>query len=171
MPEVFTLTCPTCGGKLQIAPDLDRFACAHCGNEHIVVKGTGTISILPIREDLHKIGTGVDRTASELALTRIEAEVRAVKSELSDLKSKYGAYSLFMVVGVLGIGCSVLVPLLDFSAGNVLIALLLIVILGIPPILISRRTTARLKPQIDILTEKLKDLSEEYLHHRSIVGK
>lgn len=36
MPDFVTLSCPTCGGQLQITKDIERFACGHCGNEHIV---------------------------------------------------------------------------------------------------------------------------------------
>jgi predicted RNA-binding Zn-ribbon protein involved in translation (DUF1610 family) len=41
MSDFVTLTCPNCGGKLQITPDINRFACTHCGNEHIVTLRTG----------------------------------------------------------------------------------------------------------------------------------
>ncbi|MFL7795121.1 MAG: hypothetical protein AB8I69_23480 [Anaerolineae bacterium] len=29
--DSITLTCPSCGGKLQVTNDIDRFACTHCG--------------------------------------------------------------------------------------------------------------------------------------------
>jgi predicted RNA-binding Zn-ribbon protein involved in translation (DUF1610 family) len=35
MAEFITLSCPSCGGKLQVSEDLDQFACAHCGTEHL----------------------------------------------------------------------------------------------------------------------------------------
>ncbi len=170
MPEVFTLTCPICGGRLQITPDMDRFACAHCGNEHIVTRGTGTVSLQPIREDLHVIGSGVDRTASELAIKRINAEMNVLQGELSALKSKHNSYSLFLVVGLLGISASLCAPLVEFSVGNVFIGLAILAILGVPPILISRRTTSNLKPEIDRLSENLRELAKEYSHHHAIVG-
>src|SRR5258706_205176 len=36
MSDFVTLTCPSCGGRLEITKDVERFACAHCGNEHVV---------------------------------------------------------------------------------------------------------------------------------------
>jgi len=36
MPDLITMSCPSCGGKLQITNDIERFACAFCGTEHIV---------------------------------------------------------------------------------------------------------------------------------------
>lgn len=47
MTDFVTLTCPSCGGKLQITQDIDHFACAHCGTEHTVRRTDGTISLAP----------------------------------------------------------------------------------------------------------------------------
>jgi predicted RNA-binding Zn-ribbon protein involved in translation (DUF1610 family) len=33
MPDYITLTCPSCGGKLNITNDMQRFACSYCGKE------------------------------------------------------------------------------------------------------------------------------------------
>jgi predicted RNA-binding Zn-ribbon protein involved in translation (DUF1610 family) len=40
-----TLTCPTCGGKLQIGDGVDRFVCMHCRNEHLVKRHGGAIIV------------------------------------------------------------------------------------------------------------------------------
>ena len=51
MPDFITLTCPTCGAKLNITQDLERYACAHCGNEYITnrVGGITTQKIVNLR--------------------------------------------------------------------------------------------------------------------------
>lgn len=36
MADFITLSCPSCRAKLQITDDIDRFACLHCDNEHLV---------------------------------------------------------------------------------------------------------------------------------------
>jgi DNA-directed RNA polymerase subunit RPC12/RpoP len=74
-----TLTCPTCGGKLQITDDIERFACAHCGNEHIVKRGGGVITLAPVTESLNHIKVGVDKTASELAIKRVKEEIAEIE--------------------------------------------------------------------------------------------
>ena len=79
MADFVTLTCPTCGGKLQITPDLDRFACVHCGNEHLVKRTHGVVVIQPLAESLTGLRHATDRTASEMALRRLA-------DELADLK-------------------------------------------------------------------------------------
>lgn len=67
MSDFMTLTCPTCGGKLQITEDIDRFACAYCGSEHIVRRSGGVVSLKPVMGLLEK-------TTSELAIMRLEGE-------------------------------------------------------------------------------------------------
>ena len=56
MADFVTLTCPSCGGKLQITQDIERFACAHCGREHIVKRSGGIVSLSPIIDALKKSG-------------------------------------------------------------------------------------------------------------------
>jgi hypothetical protein len=66
---------PDCGGKLQITPDIDRFACAHCGNEHLVKRTEGVIAIQPLTESLTGLKRATDRTASELAIRRLREDL------------------------------------------------------------------------------------------------
>ncbi len=73
--DFITLACPSCGGKLEITNDIERFACAHCGREHIVKRSGGTVSLAPIVDSLKKVETGVDKTAAELALARLQREI------------------------------------------------------------------------------------------------
>ena len=84
MGDFVTLTCPTCGGKLQITPDIDRFACVHCGNEHIVKRSEGVIAIQPLAESLTGLKRATDRTASEMALRRLGEEL----ARLTDARSQ-----------------------------------------------------------------------------------
>jgi DNA-directed RNA polymerase subunit RPC12/RpoP len=73
--DIITLTCPTCGGKLQIMPALDRFACAHCGNEHLVKRSEGVIALQPLTESLGDLRRATERTASEMAMRRLADEL------------------------------------------------------------------------------------------------
>lgn len=73
------LACPTRGGKLHISPGHDRFACAHCGNEHLVKRAEGVIVLQPLAASLGGQRRATNRTASEMA-------VRRLAEELADLK-------------------------------------------------------------------------------------
>lgn len=82
MPDFVTLSCPTCGGQLQITQDIDRFACAHCGNEHMVNRGGGIITLAPVVAGLDGIRRGTDRTAAELTIRRLKEELAEQEQEL-----------------------------------------------------------------------------------------
>jgi hypothetical protein len=88
MADFISLSCPSCGGKLQITSDIDRFACAHCGNEHIVRRSGGIVSLAPVAESLNNIKAGVDKTASELAIKRLSDEISQISSRISILKQE-----------------------------------------------------------------------------------
>jgi DNA-directed RNA polymerase subunit RPC12/RpoP len=52
MQDFITLSCPSCGYKLQIKKDVDRFVCADCGKEYIVNRGGGIVNLKPVEDDL-----------------------------------------------------------------------------------------------------------------------
>ena len=81
-----TLTCPSLSGNVKITDDMNRFACGHCGNEHIVRRSGGTISLTPVVEGLRKVQSGVDKTASELAIVRLKKEIEELEKECGDLE-------------------------------------------------------------------------------------
>jgi predicted RNA-binding Zn-ribbon protein involved in translation (DUF1610 family) len=63
MSDFITFACPSCGGQLEVDKDSGRVVCGYCGNEH-VIRRTETL----------------DRTASELAIDRIQKEIQALKN-------------------------------------------------------------------------------------------
>lgn len=75
MNEFITLTCPSCGAKLQITEDVDRFVCSSCRNEHIVNQNEGVFTLRPVLEGISTVQEGIDRTAAELAIARIKDEI------------------------------------------------------------------------------------------------
>ena len=81
MQDFITLSCPSCGGKLQVTNDINRFACGHCGMEHIVKRGGGIVALIPVIENIKHIQVGVDKTASELAIIRLSEEILALERE------------------------------------------------------------------------------------------
>lgn len=85
MADFVTLTCPSCGGRLQITRDIDRFACGHCGNEHVVRRSGGVVALSPVVEGLERIGHAADATASELAIRRLKDEIEEHEREVTRL--------------------------------------------------------------------------------------
>lgn len=89
MSDFITLTCPNCAGKLQITDDVERFACAFCGVEHIVRRSGGIVTLKPIVEGLEKVKIGVDKTASELAIARLTTETARIEDQIGELTTNY----------------------------------------------------------------------------------
>lgn len=96
--DFITLTCPTCGGKLEITPDVERFACKFCGNEHYVQRNSGSISLAPMVESLKRVEgkfdqvlSGSDRAVAEKTIQRLKDEMpafeRSVAQKQSELKN------------------------------------------------------------------------------------
>ncbi len=85
MTDFVALKCPSCGGKLQITSDIDLFACGYCGTELRVRRGGGIVSLAPVVERLDKVRAGVDKTASELAITRLKSEIPSVESQVREV--------------------------------------------------------------------------------------
>jgi DNA-directed RNA polymerase subunit RPC12/RpoP len=101
--EIIKLACPSCGAKLELTEDVERFACSHCGNEHIVVRRGGIVSLKPVLEALEQVEAGTDRAASELAMARLEKEIYFLREELSKSDPGGGiACSGAMVFGFIG---------------------------------------------------------------------
>ena len=88
MTDYISLTCPTCGAKLKITDDMNRFACGHCGSEHIVKREGGAISLVPLVESEKGTNDGVDKTESELAIPRLEKEIKQFESVISGMRAK-----------------------------------------------------------------------------------
>jgi len=125
MPEFITLTCPSCGGKLKIAQDIDRFACAHCGMEHLVKREMGIVALAPV---LSAVTKGVDNTASELAILRLDKEIAEIESKIRSVKNSLNNSG--SDEGEIRVGCGILSGL-TIILGIVIISLTSIDQLGL----------------------------------------
>lgn len=107
MADFITLTCPSCGGKLQLTDDIERFACGYCGTEHIVRRNGGIVSLAPVIESLSRVQVSTDKTASELAITRLKSEIielegryRQLQNEMSKTKSARDPVVVGFIAGI-----------------------------------------------------------------------
>jgi predicted RNA-binding Zn-ribbon protein involved in translation (DUF1610 family) len=73
--------CPTCGGRLRISRELERFACLYCGIEHTVRRSGGVIALSLVVDGNGKVQAGTGKTAAELALERLGSEIANLESE------------------------------------------------------------------------------------------
>ena len=85
------LQCPSCGANLEITPDMTAFACGYCSTQQMVQRRGGSVSLKLIGEAIARVQRGTDRTASELAIRRIQDELAVVEAQRTKLQSVYAA--------------------------------------------------------------------------------
>jgi hypothetical protein len=85
MVHLITLSCPSCGGKLQISNDIEQFACGYCGSEHIVMRDGGIVALKPLVDGLGKIQSDTNRIVSELAIPRLKTEIEDLKAKVWEI--------------------------------------------------------------------------------------
>lgn len=162
MSDFISLTCPKCGAKLQVENGVEQFACAHCGTEHLVKRGGGTISIAPIVEQLQSVNKGVDKTASELAIKRLRDEIREIKASMPTEKegclSKVG-YPLAGFGLLVGIG-----GLMTGDGGTILGAILsaaAMIAIGVwMTIMEDKNHESKMKPYWDAVEKRQSEIEQ-----------
>jgi len=114
--DFITLSCPNCGGKLNITSDIERFACQFCGHEHIVRRNDGMISLEPIMRELNaninlvgvgvsKLGFSSEKQVAEQTITRLKGEIAEIDKVLaSNMDGNQTAMILGIVMGMIGGG-------------------------------------------------------------------
>ncbi len=122
MADLMTLNCPTCGGRLQITNDVDRFVCAHCGNAHIIDPGV-RVESLAGELDQMRLTMDIRQAEDSLAvLQKRESMLEQSTSAQSDMRRFWIAANIVVPVGVAFIGI--------YEGANVLFSLLLAALLG-----------------------------------------
>ena len=106
MADFITMTCKSCGGKLQITPEIDDFACMYCGTEFKVNRAGGLISLNPLAEDIKKVSISTDKTASELAIIRLKEDVSKLELDLIEDQKSLDLWKENKEKGIQGEGMS-----------------------------------------------------------------
>ena len=94
--DFISLACPNCGGKLSITPDLERFACQYCGNEQIVRRQGGVVSLEPVLEGIKRVETKFDNLLSGSDKMAAEKTIQRLKSEITELEKKINERETFI---------------------------------------------------------------------------
>jgi uncharacterized protein (DUF983 family) len=181
MSDFVTLTCPSCGGKLQITNDIERFACAHCGREHIVKRSGGVVALTPVVDALKKVEAGVDRTASELAIARLEQELQQLSTHRNALLASIpgGPSPLGIVIAVSGI----LVASVAFftirdnpsMGATCLVTGLVAMVAGslatLAQVRVKNSRQETIRPQVKSIEQEYSDKKRELARHRNTVAR
>jgi ribosomal protein S27E len=173
MGDFVTLTCPTCGARLQVTQDIDRFACGSCGNEHLIKRTGGVVALTPLVEGLKGVEKATDRTASEMAVRRLQREIDEDTKVLEALKDpqKDPACGSFML-GIAGsvFLCWVMGLLVEIQKPILFTLTMLPVLLFVVLFLVSRKQdreghTKYLQARQD-LTRRIEENQTELEWHR-----
>lgn len=84
--DFITLACPKCGGQLEVTPDMDRFSCKYCGNEHIVKRNGSNVSLTPVVEGIKRVEQKFDHVLSGSDRLAAEQTIQRLKNEIIDLE-------------------------------------------------------------------------------------
>jgi hypothetical protein len=186
MPDFITLSCPSCGHKLQITPDIDRFACAACGNEHFVNRIGGIVSLKPVVDEIKGVKVGVDKTASELAIVRLQKEIVDLEYSLPGIRPNVSDGCTGQILGwvfsFIAIVC--LIAILIINADKPVnyepityfgIGLIISIILAITSFSSGSRASKKYKRELEEMIQPVKDKLEskkrELVEHKEIVSK
>ena len=183
MTDFVTLSCPSCGGKLEVTRDIERFACAHCGLEHMVKRTGGTVSLSPIVDALKKVEVGVDKTAAELAIVRIQKEIEDIQAQKQILLANNPRPGLgttpfaLIIIGACGvlIGLTTLTTTGDTTVNG--LEIVCGIIMGFIGFLLILLQSSNTKDWEETIGVKLKSLDEqlaakyaELLHYQNTVS-
>lgn len=81
MTEITKLSCPACGGKIEVKENSDQFTCTYCGTHLQIEKSKGEIAVRPFIQAVKTMQSSMDRNASELAINRIKPELAALEAQ------------------------------------------------------------------------------------------
>ena len=174
MADFIALSCPSCGGKLQITDDLDRFACGYCGNEMVVNRGGGIVSLKPITEGLKKIQAGTDHTASELAIARLDKEIHELRDRLKKLtaaREESEAEAMKLGLGSIAVLIFVLIMMEPGESGRTFCLAVPIVGLGLAVVMTVLANSKGRKQEIAKIETLLQQKQVQLRKHREIVAK
>jgi Flp pilus assembly protein TadB len=163
MADFVTLSCPSCGGKLEITNDLDRFACGYCGKEQVVRRTGGVVSLAPVVEGLKQVQAGVDKTASELAIRRLREDIAELEKKKEEAGNSGPLPFLLGLAGLVGLGLGIWGIIGHQS--NLCVWSVLLIVLIIGPL--AWYMNKRAKPIDDELEKKRAELAR---HERLVSG-
>ncbi len=80
MSNLIALTCPSCGGRLEVTNNTERYVCAHCGNSHIVDPGERAESLAKEVDDLKDVSS----------ILRLKDEIEVLEHRRAEIEQQIG---------------------------------------------------------------------------------
>ena len=80
---LISLKCANCGSNLEISDNMTVFNCQYCGAKQMVNRSGGHVELSLITEAVKGIQVSGEKTASELAIQRLEKEIYFASNEFT----------------------------------------------------------------------------------------
>jgi hypothetical protein len=96
---------------------MDRFACGYCGVELLVERRGGTVALRAVERAIERVQIGTDKTAAELALSRLKGELAAKERDVNRIKNEIAGPGCTQA-GCLGLTLIVVATLVGASLGE-----------------------------------------------------
>ncbi len=180
--ELVTLTCPTCGARLQITQGSTRYVCDHCGNEY-VVRSNGDAALAPEVDGPNQDQTRIDKAAAEMGIARLERDVAQLGAEIMELTNNQEITSppvqnspILKVIFQFALVATAYLyvsgnPMVVFS-GMICVVTLVGMVIGLQgDNWQARKTDTKLQEELDLKVALLADRKQELAHYqRSLAG-
>lgn len=165
--KIISLKCSNCSGLLQVNKRLDKIICTYCGSEQLIIKSeNNNISLKKIEDKLSSVASSSSKTAAELAITRLEKDLKLAAFEYDDsfgeldkktvaARDKISTYEGIQIICGIGFLASVILMGADW--------ILISVVIGLP-------VAALCHSQIKSIKKELENLKKKYVpRHQKLV--
>jgi len=173
-----SLKCQNCGAPLNIAQQMERITCGYCGSEQIIQRSGAEVSLKIVGDAIAKVQFGVDKSASELAIKRLQAKLQSDTAEWQRCRNQ-----ATVAAGIRGFPhaaacCSGVVGLVLYQINSRIFS-----ILGLITMIVSAAafvyfdivSGAEKAKKLEIMDENFKfkaeDIQDQLNHHERIVAK
>lgn len=174
--DFITLSCPSCGGKLNVTPDIERFACQFCGHEHIVRRSGGMVSLEPVIQvmknidsNINLVGVGVNKLGFSSEKQVAEQTINRLKGEIANISNEIGQYDNSSGCGtaigtMMGIGFLALLILAIAKGWNFFLILLFLGLVGLMVwiAILAQKPDPKVKALKEELAKKQAELERNY---------
>ncbi|MCE1248088.1 MAG: zinc ribbon domain-containing protein [Firmicutes bacterium] len=82
------LSCSSCGAKLELTDDIDRFVCLHCGTEWLVNRSGGIASLKPVEEKLARLEKKTDKVVENTEIIADQIRMNKIANRIAVLQTK-----------------------------------------------------------------------------------
>lgn len=107
---MIVLKCANCAANLDVKEGVGHLTCGYCGAQQMVERSGGAVW-LSVEQSINRVQRGTDRTAAELALTRLGGEHQQAMYHVARLNALIGSLNqnCFILPFVLSVTLAIVV--------------------------------------------------------------